>query len=771
MLTLKSLTLQNIGRYLEPQTIDFTSLGSLVQVDGDSGVGKSMIFKAHDWLLGLDGPSTNLLQSRLTKDQITVSAIYDYDGQSLRIERGKKLLIDINGTVTTGSSKTTEELLDQIIGMPRSLFSKMLHKSQDSKGFFLDLGPSGTHTFLTNCLGLQKEQAKIVTLDTKLKGLEKLEISLKSSYESHQSALQATLNAISSIGHPPVLDIDPDLVVELEKWHTVHKEFLNTLRDYHKKELADLEAQRPVYISAPFDRSAITFVEGEIGKIQEKISELNRAEEARQLSLKSKIADLRIEASKLGSVELTRQSAVKSKIQELHIAISNINNSEQSRQAEVKYKILSNRTEYGRSLASIEAGNKAKEQASILMKELQKVRASMCPTCEQSWITDAAKIKEGTILTELGFLKKQVVTGMESQEALKTIDLDHERLLLEAIPRDPPEIENLTLQYNQLKIQVHPLPIPELIILNAQMDQLRVESQPRVVPEVLEHKLEIDFKTSILNNLRKDETDHQFKESAKQQLMVVNYTKIQTELRASHEVTIHSAQAKESEALQNLQAAQNKVRSFEQAKLRFDESHEKLTSQLIQYREKSDLTHQELLVIQEEIELATEAQKAIKSYLSCSFEDALDSIGDAATRFIRNIPNMSTATIQFEGLKETKEGKVKEEVTCSLSVDGDLQVPIKSLSGGERSSTDLAIDLAVMEFIQERSGTGCNLLVLDEPFNGLNEKNITPILEFLRESATNKQILIVDHNPFSKELFESKITVIRDGQTSKVVQQ
>ena len=81
--------------------------------------------------------------------------------------------------------------------------------------------------------------------------------------------------------------------------------------------------------------------------------------------------------------------------------------------------------------------------------------------------------------------------------------------------------------------------------------------------------------------------------------------------------------------------------------------------------------------VQEEIELAQIAKKAIKSYLSCSFEDALDSIGDKATH-IRSIPNMSTA-IQFEGLKENKAGKVKEEVTCVISMDGEIGIPVKGL--------------------------------------------------------------------------------------------
>src|ERR1035437_9022378 len=107
MLILKSLTFSGIGHFVEEQTIDFTSLGNLVQVDaqnlntgGSSGAGKSTIFKALEFLLGLNDISNGVLQSRLTKTPMTVTGIFDLDGLPLKIERNKKFLIDLNGEVT-----------------------------------------------------------------------------------------------------------------------------------------------------------------------------------------------------------------------------------------------------------------------------------------------------------------------------------------------------------------------------------------------------------------------------------------------------------------------------------------------------------------------------------------------------------------------------------------------------------------------------------------------------------------------------------------------
>ena len=77
MLIPKSITFSGIGRFVDEQTVNFTTLGPLVQVTGRSGAAKSTIFKALEFLLGLNDIPNSLLQSRLTKNTISVSGIFD----------------------------------------------------------------------------------------------------------------------------------------------------------------------------------------------------------------------------------------------------------------------------------------------------------------------------------------------------------------------------------------------------------------------------------------------------------------------------------------------------------------------------------------------------------------------------------------------------------------------------------------------------------------------------------------------------------------------
>ena len=217
-----------------------------------------------------------------------------------------------------------------------------------------------------------------------------------------------------------------------------------------------------------------------------------------------------------------------------------------------------------------------------------------------------------------------------------------------------------------------------------------------------------------------------------------------------------------------LEGAGSEMKLYESSRTRYAASLESFKAQEKELLGKMEMCSDHLEAANEQAALFEELRNAVKSYLSCSFDDALDNISDKATTLIRNIPNMANATIQLVGIKETKEGKVKEEVNSLIHVDGNENIPIKSLSGGERSSIDLAIDISVLDYIEERTATGINVYIMDEPFSGLDSVNSEAILNMLKESKTHKKIIIVDHNDVTKSLIQDKIVVVREGDFSKI---
>jgi len=60
---------------------------------------------------------------------------------------------------------------------------------------------------------------------------------------------------------------------------------------------------------------------------------------------------------------------------------------------------------------------------------------------------------------------------------------------------------------------------------------------------------------------------------------------------------------------------------------------------------------------------------------------------------------------------------------------------------------------------------------LDEFTTGLDTICIENAIEMLKTFSINKKILLIEHNPVAAQSIESKLTVIRDGLTSRIVQQ
>lgn len=778
MLKLNKLVFQNIGRFVKPQEVDFDSLGNLIQVEGQnnntggsSGAAKSTFFKAIEFLLGLNNVSNSILQSRYTKESINVVGFFDFDGLPLKIERGKKLLIDLNGEVTTGSSKLTEEKLDQILGMPRELFRKMLYKRQKEPAFFLNLTPAESHAFLTSCLGLETEQAKILKLEERLKILLEQESSFKTAIESNKAAMEATQSAILSLGPSPVLEMNSEFIKELESKLIVVNNEIKQTKILHQKELEDIEKTRPIPVSTPFDRSGIEFLEKEISFLFDQYTKLEDVEKERCNNIKVEIAGLQNLASKLQENEHTRQNNIKSEIFKLQNLIRELEKTEQLRQNTIQSNLTSLRMSILDRKTNIEDGNRAKIAATQLAQELQKIRSSMCPTCNQSWINDAAKAKETEILNKLQDLKKVVITGIEAGKELLKLEEESKRLIVELTPASLLEINENDSKIKRLTLDSQPRNIPEVEEIKKQIHAKQNDAFPRSIPKAIELRLKRDFKVEELKVCRQQEKTHQIKEDQRNQELASQYATKCSQMRVTHQIKLEEVLSQEKLIKLELQEINTRIRSYEESKKRYDDNLNKLNIQLSGISGTLDAKNTELSLVQEEVELATLAKLAIKSYLSCSFESALESISDEATRMIRQIPNMATASIQFEGLRNTKDGKVKEEITCLLSMDGEIGVPIKSLSGGEGSSADLAVDLSVVKFISEQTGKGINIMLLDEISGGMDTVCIQDTIEMLKGFSVDKKLLIVEHNPVAVQSFENKITVIRDGLTSKIVQQ
>jgi hypothetical protein len=683
MLELEELRLSGIGRFVDEQVINFKTLGKLTQLDainhntgGSSGAGKSTALHALDFLLGFNKSPTTVLKSRLTDAGIQVKGKFQYNGKPARIERGKKLFIEIDGVVTTGSSSITEAKLDEMLGMPRELFRKTMHKRQKEQGFFLSMGPADINKFLMDCLGHSGFTPKIAILDKKIKDLETNRTSTFNALDSSKSALKATEDAIVSLGAAPEQEVDSAAVERLKaKWdQTV--EFYRSIMSSQQMDKDVLELSRPVLKSTPFNRETIDYCENTIRSAKEAITKLQQKERDRQALVIKNLFDARVQKNKL--------------------------------------------------LIQIDKGKTSNVEAIRIAKEIKKIRDSLCPTCDQNWATETAKTKEATLLAQIGILREDIRLAAHAVQNMESVDSGILNFEMDLTPQED-------LQISMFRNSLHD---PEKLLIAE----------------------------------RQSEKDHLATELAKNRLALSEFTSKQREMSAAQTIEQNQWSGQENIDRRAFDAATNKLRSYSEAITRYKSSQTTLFKQSQTYKENIVGLTAALAKIETDLFKTEELKRGIKSYLSCSFDDALATISDQATTFIRKIPNMATATIVLEGIRETNDGKLKEEVNAVLHMDGEENVDIRSLSGGEGTSADLAVDLAAVDLIESKCNKGINLFIIDEGMGGLDSVNCEQVLELLKNSGSSKKIIMVDHSPELKAMVESSITVVRTGATSTITQ-
>lgn len=682
MLILKELRFQGIGRFVDEQTVSFDKFSNhLIQVDGknnntggSSGAAKTTIFNALDYLFGLNTIPNTKLQSRLTEETMSVEGDFDYNGRPITISRSKKLKITDNSVVTTGSSALTEEKLDQIISIPRHLLKLLLHKKQGEKGFFLSLSPRETNDFLTDAIGLGKYKKDIIDLDKRILDLSKMMGVASSKLNIAINSLKASDTALAALGSPPNKEVDQSTIINLKAKVEASSEQLKRLLATYRSDLAIKELNKPILLTEPYDSLYLDGVELELKAIDKTINSLSLAERDRQHKV---------------SQEISRINAVCAEL-----------------------------------MVKIKQGESAKTEATAKALEVKKIREQICPTCEQSWLVDAAKAKEQQLIEQIKEHRRFMLDGEESAK-----QLDTNKALLAT-----------------MQVDIRPILSKEVLDLQQKREQLFIEQ----------------------TNEKIKRTAHSSRQHEHNKKKLDSFDAERKALLASHETPSRQAQGQADLDRKTFDMAVMKFRSYEEARIRHSNSCIELASQEKTYKNQVDGLTLELSTLKSKFEEYEEAKRAIKSYLSCKFEEALDIIGTSATKLVRHVPNMANGTIRLVGMRETKDGKIKEEVNAVLDLEGDENIDIRTLCGGERSAIDMAVDLSVIDLIESKTGNGLSVLVLDEPFTGMDSTCIEMALEVLKNSNPNKKILIVDHNPIVKEAISDRILVIRNGDISHI---
>ena len=688
MLKLKELSFNGIGRFTSLQTIDFASKTNLIQVNGknnntggSSGSAKSTVFHAMDYLLGINEIPATALQNRKQKDTIYACCLFDKDGTYYKIERSKKkglCLFTVNGTtedpIVTGSTKVAEEELDKILGLPRELVAKLVHKRQSDGGFFLNLRPKEIYEFLAKCLDLQHFNLKILELNEKSKKCENSLLTLLQEKQGLEASFSSISQAKQAFSEPPTPEIlTPNSSLSLAK-DAVNYELDQKLTEYNQKTIVLGENQPKGDFWEP-DKTELFAKKKELEEARSKYS-----------------------------IELALFNSQKMAISKKQSELQNVLNTTILLQRDKERHILDVK--------------KASD-------EVKSLKACECPTCLQSWIGDSAQNRVESKQLEIS---AKVLKLKEIDEKLATIDeqkqvLERLQTILDSMSMFPAESDyKVTMALTEGQILIIERENQSQVNAFSEKQQKEFNDYNRLV-----NTCKYEYEQSILPlKLRLNEFDLEMKEN---------------------NLKVNSYQT-------SLNFYQTQVQKMENQELVLISKLNDNSLGLIENTKKRDTY--------------LEAARCVKSYLLGVFQDSLDYIGTRATSMLSKIPHTSNSVIHFETGKENKDGTIREEITAYVNLESDVNVPICTLCGGERSAIDLAVDLAVNDLIESRSSKGFDWIVLDEPFDGNDSIGKEACLELLSSSEINRRIIIVDHGTELKSMIRDGIVVVRNGEESTI---
>lgn len=365
-----------------------------------------------------------------------------------------------------------------------------------------------------------------------------------------------------------------------------------------------------------------------------------------------------------------------------------------------------------------------KENIDTAKKHLEHFTSGNCPTCLRAWDNEDSQTK-----------KKQLEERIaNSEDVFKTYQAE-----IEKVPHYTMMLEKAESILEQ-KRAIKPNETEEILLSQLQEEVRLLQNEKDNIQGVAKQKYLEELNEY---NSKFEIFDTQYKNTK---------MKIKDEIaRAQYEIDMaHLKKNSYEEALATYK------KDVDNIKLKRDKAHQEVG------RLKTELDE-----IDRSILLSEESIRLIKDFTLQKFQDTLDYIGQRATEIINQIPNMANAVIYFENAKETKTtGKIKNEVNAVINLEGDSAIPIKTLSGGERTSADFAIDLAVGEMIESMTQKGVNFLIIDEGFDGLDSISKIQCLEILKGLNTDKKILMVDHSSEVKEMVCDIIRVNRINEES-----
>ena len=151
-----------------------------------------------------------------------------------------------------------------------------------------------------------------------------------------------------------------------------------------------------------------------------------------------------------------------------------------------------------------------------------------------------------------------------------------------------------------------------------------------------------------------------------------------------------------------------------------------------------------------------------KDFKTFVIQQTLPYLEDRANHHLRLLNNPQIS-LKFSNTKELKSGEERDglSITASISNGG---ASYDALSGGEKQIASFAVGLALSELSDFGGGQSSNVIILDEPFTELDNKNCENVILYLQNELIKRKstILLISNDDRMKSLVSNVFEIYKD---------
>jgi exonuclease SbcC len=760
------LTIKNFLSYGEiPQTVDFSE-HTIISFIGNNGHGKSAILESITWALwGMARRSQGVTKSddmimHTGSTDMSVSLTFQVKQQIYRVQRicQKKhnrlysglefFLIKTENeekNLSLHHQRETQQLIDSVIGIDYETFINTVYLKQGQSNEFSKKSPKERKDILCSILKLndiEKIREKILVDVKKLLQERTIKQAIKERYhlEEKKISIEKQIEIIEEI-KTKEQEINETETKTKESYQNSKQSWENMLNDQAAEKQKEIEQERAFTLL----HHQYSLQEGEYKKYktymretQSLLQKINYQEELDIMTLQEKLKNINEEIS---LIQKKREEAQKEIFSHYEKEVKKIEESYEQKEKEHK--------------TTIEYVLGRKEEISSLLTLASKAK-DYCFFCNEPTVKNHTKIEKSIDYYETkkkdlekDILEKEIKTKTDKKAYIQKKE-EQEKALKKNLEKHE---KSTTEMLNSILTEKEKIEKQLLDGMSSFKDKKTIELYREEIKKI---KKKIDFTAikGLINSIYNIKKEQKLEKSEKEKKQ--RYAEAIAAEYKKYESEYHAVQKKKELIITE--------RKEKEAYCSF------LKNQYEKEEKESTIIQTEITAIEQDLEVRSNlAHLLSKNNLQAALiEEAIPLIENEANHILDKLTE-GRCKIYIDSMKDLKSGEIKETLDIKIADAFGLRY-YEFFSGGESFKIDLALRIALVKLLTQKSGHAIRTFIIDEGFGSQDAQSLEKMIDVLYALQNEFDLIIlISHLSDMKEQFPGQF-FIRKTPTGSLIQ-